>query len=422
MAQFRVSKPFVRTTFNTASLNDLCPVKIQEDPVKGVWFPNERLVLVEGFLRRIGCPLFISGNEMEFIPHDDPQTLKKLLKHEIQELFNYDIWYCGMKGLRVMDKDGITYDPMATAFIVPLLTEQVQELFNLASKIQPNYKHSVSKHSLSDEEQLIYDKYVDWFEDKMVEFDKMKQLSNEYNNIHDESFEDIDETRNECYQEGYFVRLSGRSPKDFIAQLVTSSKTGNDVVNRLVHSSRSSFCFKEYLNSIDPGKSISAIFIPWDNNLNSSLEFRCFVHHHKLTAISQYDCYHTFTKFGNMNLCYFIKKLIEDFYQQLKPFIPFHSCIMDVVLKPKIDMKGEFIFAVDVEEDSPDWRVHLLEFNPFYADVSSGAGLFDWEQDLPLLYNGHADGTVLRVRVKPPLINGQSQFDRPKRPFVVDLV
>ena len=424
----RVSQPFQRSVFNTATLLDYCPIQVQEgESMSGVWYPVERMVFVEPYLRRIGVPLLMVGShQMQFIPHDDPITLKKELRLQQQEPFNYENWYCGMKGLKLLDNDGNLYDPLPDAFIVPLNQCQVTEMVRIAKLKQPTSIHTLGNtQEWTDDDQISYNTLVTWFDEKMNCYQKLLDVSqmNPENEIILPSYLEMDGEESECYQHGFFVRLSGRSPKDFIAQLVTASVSGNDVMNRLIHSTRSKACFNEYLKSKDPGKSISVIFLPWDNNLNAALEFRCFVHLHKLTAISQYDCYHTFPMFANPELCFHIKERIENFYKQIKPFVPFHSCILDVMLKPVKDMRGEFIFQVTVSEDRPDWRVHLLEFNPFYADVSSGAGLFDWQQDLDILYNGTSTGdSVLRVRVKPPSTSGRTPTDRPKNPFIVDII
>jgi len=56
-----------------------------------------------------------------------------------------------------------------------------------------------------------------------------------------------------------------------------------------------------------------------------------------------------------------------DFHGKIKNAIPFSSYVMDVVVYK-------------------DLKVHLIEFNPFGAHMSSGAALFNWLIDGPLLY------------------------------------
>lgn len=421
--QHTVSESFSRSYFNSAALPEYSPFKIEEG--KGIWCPKERMEYVEGYLRRKAIPLVLTDNNYHFIPSDNPRKLLKCIKLQQQEIFNYEYWYCKMKGItNVVDETGENYDPLANAFILPLNTEQIKELMILTKKkaIKTNV---VTNTDFSEEEQIIYNKYVTLFDNQLKMLNEIKNKLGEFEgNVKEDilqNIQNVDLAEHEFFQDGYFIRLSGRSPKDFVTQLLNSSTCGDDIVKRLILSTRSLCCMKEFLKSDDPSKSIAIIFIPWDNNLNSSLEFRCFVHKKKLTAISQYDCYHSFPMFANENFCFFIKEKIENFYDQIKAFIPYHSCILDVMLKPKYDTKGDLKFEVDVKEDRPDWRVHLLEFNPFFADVSSGAGLFEWGQDFEVLHNGAPNNTsVLRVRIKPK--GTKTRIDRPDKPTIVDII
>ena len=84
----------------------------------------------------------------------------------------------------------------------------------------------------------------------------------------------------------------------------------------------------------------------------------------------------------------------------------------------------------------------MLEFNPFYGDISSGASLFDWKRDRELIYNNKGitlfknefcyfiilclliillltllDKAVIRIRANP----SAGSYER-KRPVVVDYI
>jgi len=195
----------------------------------------------------------------------------------------------------------------------------------------------------------------------------------------------------------------------------------------------------------DPGQQIQLVFLPWDSSIDESVEFRCFVHNRRLCAISQYDLLISSLLQVPERLSLF-KRLIEQFYQQMKTRIPYDSCVMDIILRRHLtDSSTSSISSnpskkeKDVQwrgEDKEKWRVHLLEFNPYYADGDSGACLFDWEREFSIIYNGfkfqHEERkgdedkhenwrTVLRYRAPDPKRNNRSALDS-LDPFVVDVI
>jgi hypothetical protein len=157
--------------------------------------------------------------------------------------------------------------------------------------------------------------------------------------------------------------------------------------------------------------------------------------------------YSPFVSFSTCQRTRLYKRLIENLFLQLRPHIPYPSCVMDVVVKKNdeskpvvapsfVSAKGWFFFfpflllfslpsaasfpafatfkplsssllanpsfteeGEGEEEEKRDyswqgeekekWRVFLLEFNPFYADGDAGTSLFDWKREFSILYNGY---------------------------------
>jgi len=200
---------------------------------------------------------------------------------------------------------------------------------------------------------------------------------------------------------------------------------------------------ESYSGHPDPGHQLQLVLLPWDTTIGKSVEFRCFVHKRRLCAVSQYD-FSIATLLQVPERLRLFKRLIEDFYQQLKASIPYASCVMDVVVKrsnaPILTFEtAEYDASSMFVEDNKDqwegeekerWRVHLLEFNPFYADGSSGTSLFDWKREFSIIYNGYkAVGdaaaeaqTVLRYRIHDPNRTYRGALDNPRDPRICDIV
>lgn len=120
-------------------------------------------------------------------------------------------------------------------------------------------------------------------------------------------------------------------------------------------------------------------------------EFRCFVRNKKMTAISQYYCYHHWPalmdkdhvlKCRGKQLCkskLTNEDVITEFHDKIKEHIPMPDYVIDVVIYP-------------------DMSCHVIELNPFGAAMSSGSALFHWLKDYNLLYgNIGLSKPVIRV-------------------------
>jgi len=134
-------------------------------------------------------------------------------------------------------------------------------------------------------------------------------------------------------------------------------------------------------------KYMRIILLPW-KQMNPKFEFRCFIHQRILTAISQYEFQLVIPELQNEDILFKIRNTIVSFHNQISSSIPYPSCVMDLHLNC---------------ESEQNFKPELIEFNPFFGDLSSGSCLFEWQHDRDLLYNNVVigEGTclpVLRVR------------------------
>jgi hypothetical protein len=184
----------------------------------------------------------------------------------------------------------------------------------------------------------------------------------------------------------WFVRLSTRSPKDGVQ---FSAEKTEPAINRLTKKyralqvtspqqvtallSKSERVFGDITNFFQyrvPGTASENMFLilrEWIENLPYDREFRCFIYKRKLTAISQYHCYHVFESMQDPTEVEKIRDAVVAFHSRVDSALPYQSYVMDVLVLP-------------------DYTVQVIEINPFGAEMSSGAALFNWEADRQVLY------------------------------------
>jgi len=103
-------------------------------------------------------------------------------------------------------------------------------------------------------------------------------------------------------ENGYFLRMSGHSPKDVPKPLRVFNV--DDMIDLVVRSERVLLDLEFISQFWYPGKSLNFILLPWIV-IESFLEFRCFVKLKKLNCISQYNFTESFEQLLNEE---FIKK------------------------------------------------------------------------------------------------------------------
>jgi hypothetical protein len=98
----------------------------------------------------------------------------------------------------------------------------------------------------------------------------------------------------------------------------------------------------------------------WNNLLDPSIEFRCFVYQSNLTAISQYNHYCQFYDLQNDLTVQQIKSLLDSFNEK------YSNYIIDLgLIENKLSNELECI---------------VIELNPFVT--STGGSLFHWSGDI----------------------------------------
>ncbi|CAF1391004.1 unnamed protein product [Adineta steineri] len=243
---------------------------------------------------------------------------------------------------------------------------------------------------------------------------------------------------------GSFIRLSSRSPKDgqpldletlkkFYYQQLNLLKTNYpneyDTINGKANIEMTAYCYGQfhslkvtnefealnlilsserifldlldalYCQEVQDKKNInlnniklhdwnnSIIIREWNNFLDPSMEFRCFVYQSNLTAISQYNHYCKFYHLQNDLIIQQIKNVIIKYWEEkLKPILDkftekYSNCIIDIgVIKNNLTDEFECI---------------VIEMNPFAS--STGASLFNWKIDYDQL-TGQKNDIEIRIR------------------------
>jgi len=212
---------------------------------------------------------------------------------------------------------------------------------------------------------------------------------------------------NNWNKRGVFMRLSARSPKDYGPHMLVASMSGKDIFDRVVKSSRSRCSLSEHIESKDPAKSTHIILMPWMDDLMDSCEFRCFIHNKSLNAISQYDCYHPSPLLADVEMAVYFRDYIDYFHEQIKDRIPYSSYVMDVVIAP--NPINPLSSSSRSNDNKNQWFCNLIEFNPFFADGSSGASCFDWKSDYDIIMKTRSPPLI---RIRAPKTSGSKSKNR----------
>ena len=125
----------------------------------------------------------------------------------------------------------------------------------------------------------------------------------------------------------------------------------------------------------------------WNDLLDPSMEFRCFVYQSNLTAISQYDYHCKYYHLQNDVTVQQIKTTIIKYWQEkIKP-----------LLDPLPEKYPNYIIDIGLIENKSTngYDCIVIEMNPF--DTSTGASLFDWTRDSDQL-RGQGNETEIRVQ------------------------
>jgi len=219
--------------------------------------------------------------------------------------------------------------------------------------------------------------------------------------------------------DGVFVRMSNRSPKDGMPLLPngqtmlseyrfllenSADKTLNDkmiqisdmqmkwlrcttaqqVISLLLSSERVfadlNLALDCSLNNKDKW-STSVILRDWQPALRQDMEFRVFVSNNKITAISQYNHYCKYSSLTGKNA-----SIIDSIYKRLMEFtISVHPIVKE----------ENYVLDLAIIND----RVYIIELNPL--DETTGPCLFSWREDRLLLTGKQGGPASMRIRQEP---------------------
>lgn len=168
----------------------------------------------------------------------------------------------------------------------------------------------------------------------------------------------------------WFVRTSASSPKDNISmdKMCEQAKPFDNVHQTLYAIATSDRCnipmkygFNNYL-----------WIAPWID-LSSYISYRVFIRDNKVRAISQYD------QENPPSNPLLVQTLVKKLWLNVQEHVWYTDCTMDVLIENLPTNSG---LASDVK---------IIEFNEFGASSKAGSALYNWIQDMHILYFGDAD-------------------------------
>eukprot|EP00128_Syssomonas_multiformis_P015757 Colp12_sorted_trinity150504_noHs@22949 len=210
-------------------------------------------------------------------------------------------------------------------------------------------------------------------------------------------------------QDGAFLRLSDRSPKDGepldrksvmrkyeseLADLKTKYpeiaetanlkmcaigrvnylqvQTGADAMSLVLTSER---VFSDCLDFLQYGEPVMIALREFEPELTLENEFRAFIYQGKLTAISQYDHYTYYPSLAERKQ--HLQELIVKEWSRLHPLVGEDSYTIDFGYLPSRDV------------------VKMIEISPFLP--CTGSACFSWKKDWELLHGRTSDEIIFRV-------------------------
>ncbi|CAF1377782.1 unnamed protein product [Rotaria sordida] len=125
----------------------------------------------------------------------------------------------------------------------------------------------------------------------------------------------------------------------------------------------------------------------WNDLLDPSMEFRCFIYQSKLTAISQYNYYCKYYRLQNDGIVQQIKITIIKYWQEkIQP-----------LLDPLPEKYSNYVIDLGLIENklTNGYDCIVTEMNPF--EINTGASLFYWTTDSKQL---RGRGNEIEIRVQ----------------------
>jgi hypothetical protein len=163
----------------------------------------------------------------------------------------------------------------------------------------------------------------------------------------------------------WFVRSSFASPKDNISVDKNSGEQALSFTN--AHSALYAVATSGRCSlGVESGLNRYIWVAPW-RNLDGFNDYRVFIRDNVVRAISQYNME------DPPNDLEQVRKAVKDLWSRVKDELWYTECCMDVV------------YNSDTNE------IKIVEFNEFGASCRAGSALYNWVQDMHLLYFGDAD-------------------------------
>jgi len=207
---------------------------------------------------------------------------------------------------------------------------------------------------------------------------KIGQFTGKFPHSYDEELEEFMEKHQDLEKE-----LFSRGQEYFVRSERVSLKCG-------VHGTGPYKSLKEIIESIASTRSAhqclqqddqtcQLYLMNWIDDFMAAddLEFRVFVHHNRITAISQQHLYHVNDYLASLSISevdQIVTKIITEFEENLKEKLKdFDSYVMDFALLGRHQ------------------RPYFIEINSFGKEYASGSSLFGWLQDEQILYGSGED-------------------------------
>jgi hypothetical protein len=173
-------------------------------------------------------------------------------------------------------------------------------------------------------------------------------------------------------EQGWFVKLSSTSSKNEFK--LKPIYTEHELYHYLTNSTKF-LAHYQRLGIYGFEQEMSVLFVPWNSKICGEKEFRAFLQHGKLVAITQ-----------------------QNSYMQYNPrdYEPVAESIMQVVDTLSFEFKSATLdIWVDFEDEH---KAYLIEANGAWAWGMGGAGLFNWVEDDALIDKN--DGSVVYFRYR----------------------
>jgi len=207
------------------------------------------------------------------------------------------------------------------------------------------------------------------------------------NRIYQEKLADLQKTHSNEYD-----TVQGKANMQLIASYYAqfhSLKVTNEIetLNLILSSERIYYDLNEVLDceKVNHTWNNHIIVREWNDRLDPSMEFRCFVYQSKLTAISQYNHYCKYYHLQDADTIQRIKSTIARYWQtKIQP-----------LLDPFPEKYANYVIDIGLIGDQFDCIV--IEMNPFHS--TTNPSLFDWTTDNGIL-RGDGHETEIRVRLE----------------------